>query len=673
MADFELSVALTGADGALGDVRRVQAANEAAAAAVVQLTRGSVEEIGKLREAKAREVEAAREVAAAYASLARTTSGAERAAAQERLAASRQVVEQAQREARAVDAAMRQATTATRATTSATVELGSTSRNVGQQAGQSFTAIGQSVSALGRGAPAVAALGATISQVGGAATALSGAFGPLGAAIAGVTALGAAFAAASNANAAALERERTAASSLTTSLDDLITAERRRRTESATRARLLRGGGDDVEQGALITQAENRVRLLQDALNRDAGRTDAQRGRTSGAIEVLAGEGLVPQASLAQGLFGRSTLSNSERGRVQAELTRAEAELTRATEARARSMSVVESGDPLAGVSMSTASPADIGAALSSARTSGRRGSRSSAGGGATATRAPTLDQLMEGFGRRPTDSVVDSILSRDRTADAPAANGGADDSAQRAARARFEEQGALWQQASDNARESATLAQQWRDQEASSLESLASSYRDTNAEIRRLGGQGIDTAELFSRGIQTIAGDIGDALVGGFAQNLQKSIGAILDGTATAEEAFAQLGKGIIRSLIDQAVVQVVVETASALGAAARYDFPGAALHAASALAWGAVGGAAIGIGAATGAFGGGDKAKSSVGSRVGDGASNNASSGSSSAGPREVNIYVSPGIMSTRDDVARALSDGMRDAQRMGYWEAA
>jgi hypothetical protein len=687
--DFSYSVGVTGVDGAVGDIRRVQEANEQAASALIQKTNGSIQALERLRQANAQQLEAATTAARQYQALARESSGAEREEAQARLQASRQFIESKRAEASQIAAAMRQVESTTRNTTATVVDFGTRATQAGRGAGQAFSAIGQGVSAMGRGTPVIAGLGSAVSQVGAAVGGLAGAFGPLGIAMAAITVATAAANLVFDAQERSMESARTAADNLTTSLQGLITAEQQRRDAARLEQRLVEGGGTGLEQQRLVQQRNNRVSLLTDAtlgassvadyrareiqaLLQDNGDNGINR-RSQAAVSQLRqpgenGQGpeigdrsffgpLLSDDQVATLIARRDQADQQFRQSLEAETVAAR---RRADEEAAREAEWRRAG--LAAQSFGAAPPAPPG-------DEDRR--RGGGGGGRRAATPRQADfvnlNAAAASSRDRAERATASALDRDVAFQAGYSREARDAEMDRLREVRQERE--RFTQAFVEAQQEMTRAQEaWANSSATSIEAVIAQSRQLNDAMRASGRVAVTQSQVMDRGFSVVAGSIAETVGGTMVGAFDKAVGAWLDGSKTFVQAAEEMALGVIKSLTQRAIVEAVSEAAQAIASAARYDAAGAALHGAAAAAWAGVGVAAGSLGLAVGAFGGGNS-KSGGAAPAGpiDTGIQNGAAAEAANAPVIINLY--PGnVLGTSDDVAEAVASAMEHARRIG-----
>lgn len=137
-------------------------------------------------------------------------------------------------------------------------------------------------------------------------------------------------------------------------------------------------------------------------------------------------------------------------------------------------------------------------------------------------------------------------------------------------------------------------------------LAEVRASFDETNAALEALGSAQLEVSDLARMSAKAAANDVSKYMGGTMVSALESSVDAWLSGAVSFREAAKMMVQGVISELVKHSIVMTVIELAEAITSAARYDFKGAAMHAAAAGTWAAVAGVAGAVGAATGAVGG-------------------------------------------------------------------
>lgn len=547
---------------------------------------------------------------------------------------------------------------------SAFAGLGASATAAGQRVGQMGTAVGQMTSAFTTLTPTLGRTGSVISQLGGTMGALTGAMGPMGLALGAVTAAASAAGAAFAAQDAAMESSRTHAHALTRSLQELINVQREQREGAATNARLNAGGGTADEQLAFQQQSQNRVNLITRALSGDAG-----------ALAELRGSGQLASTRTSLTLTERLTtgrLGQGESGEGAGETRQLETMLQSALRDNARRIELIGVaaeglGEQAADLNARTDARIAAGASGGTRRGGGGGRGRASASSGedaftremtaltrelaaAEAERAAALD-LQKTKARETADAEYEAAqqameLERQHT-----------EALAESTRQRIELQRSLAEAAGEA---SGTFRDSWR----GGIDDVIAAWDNANKALRESGQQQLSTAALLEEGMHSTANSIADAVGGTLVGAFQTAVDAWLDGSLTFVEAAEAMVKGVLKSLVSEAIVQGVVELARAVASAASYDMPGAALHLGAAAAWAAVGAAAGAVGAGIGAFGGGaSKGGASAGAALPQAT---AQDSQRPAGNTVINVY--PGGFVTRGEVVAGVYEAINEGGRMG-----
>lgn len=197
-----------------------------------------------------------------------------------------------------------------------------------------------------------------------------------------------------------------------------------------------------------------------------------------------------------------------------------------------------------------------------------------------------------------------------------------------------------------------------------SSIDAVISAYdhlRDTSVAAAN---DVVRSGRFMERGMVAVGNNITEVVGGRMMGAFESALGAWLDGSKSFVEAAEAMAKGVIRSLVQEGIVQAVTETARGIADLASYQYATAGMHFAAAAAWGAVAGVAGAVGAATGSFGG-------SGAGAGGGPSQREMAErdrreDQGAGTTVINLY--PGAFSTEDERANALRRALNYNARMG-----
>jgi hypothetical protein len=215
-------------------------------------------------------------------------------------------------------------------------------------------------------------------------------------------------------------------------------------------------------------------------------------------------------------------------------------------------------------------------------------------------------------------------------------------------------------------ATEDATLA--FSNGHVSSINEVIDSWHALERTSRASGTAMLSQGRLLERGMVAVGNNIGEVIGSQLKGAFNEALGAWLDGSLSFVEAAERMAKGVIKSLVQESIVQVVVNAAQAIGAVARQDYVAAAGFGAAAAAWAAVGVVGGAVGAGIGAFGGGG-ASASGGSASAQTADANRERARQQEQAVTYNIVVNPGGFVTTRDVERGIVDGLNRADRNGY----
>ena len=217
--------------------------------------------------------------------------------------------------------------------------------------------------------------------------------------------------------------------------------------------------------------------------------------------------------------------------------------------------------------------------------------------------------------------------------------------------------------------RDTGNAAKEFSTGYVSSLDAVIASWRQLEEASRASGTAMMSDSRLAERSLVATGNTITETIGGKMTSALGSAVGAWLDGSKSIVEAAEEAAKGVIKALVQEAIVQTIVEGARSIASFASQDYAGGIAHATAAGAWAAVGIVAGGIGAATGSFGGGGKGSGVSARETAD--SDRERERDRNAGPQVINIYAD-GLPTTRNDFAAGLTRGLRDARRAGYLPA-
>lgn len=197
-----------------------------------------------------------------------------------------------------------------------------------------------------------------------------------------------------------------------------------------------------------------------------------------------------------------------------------------------------------------------------------------------------------------------------------------------------------------------------------SSIDAVASAYDHLRDVSTAAANDVVRSGRFMERGMVAVGNNITEVVGSRMLGAFESALGAWLDGSKSFVEAAEAMAKGVIRSLVQEGIVQAVTETARGIADLASYQYATAGMHFAAAAAWGAVAGVAGAVGAATGSFGGsGAGAGSGPSQREMAERDRNDERG---AGTTVINLY--PGAFATEDERANALRRALNYNARMG-----
>lgn len=197
-----------------------------------------------------------------------------------------------------------------------------------------------------------------------------------------------------------------------------------------------------------------------------------------------------------------------------------------------------------------------------------------------------------------------------------------------------------------------------------SSIDAVIASYEHLRDVSSAAANDVVRSGRFMERGMVAVGNNITEVVGGRMMGAFESALGAWLDGSKSFVEAAEAMAKGVIRSLVQEGIVQAVTETARGIADLASYQYATAGMHFAAAAAWGAVAGVAGAVGAATGSFGG-------SGAGAGGGPSQREMAerernDERGAGTTVINLY--PGAFATEDERANALRRALNYNARMG-----
>jgi len=206
---------------------------------------------------------------------------------------------------------------------------------------------------------------------------------------------------------------------------------------------------------------------------------------------------------------------------------------------------------------------------------------------------------------------------------------------------------------------------QVWADAGSGSLEQMRDAWEQLRVAQESAGKSMIDTGQLMRTTAKSIAVEMADSIGGDARGAFDSAMQSILDGSKSGKEAFEEFTRSIIQSLVKRSIVEAAVNVASAVAAAARYDFAAAAQHGVAAAMWGAVGGVAAGVGVATGTL----KTPPKPDDEEKDpAASLKPDRDRDRGGPQNIVVNVGTFPLSTQADIGRAVQDALDAAARRG-----
>lgn len=615
-----------GVDEAVGQIARIEAAQEQAAQSTNRRFAQTVDQIQEEIEFQRLRGEAvAREAAR------------ERAASDAAVAAARSRAEGLRQAARA------QAEADARTTAAATSAIQFTQRI--QSAASAVTSLASALGAPNSTTGLIGHIAGTTAQF----AQMGAAFGPQGAVVGGI--IGAAipaFTALStwidNTRSESI-RLRDANQLVVESFDTVLARARSAREAQAQAQRLANGFGSLEEQRALRDTRRQEADAIQEAIDRNrrilggAGSIDEQSG-ASNAIPVL----------------------ERELARVRAQYREAERALRMAEQDAAG-----DEADLMASLQASAQGPA------AEAPSRGRGG-----GGARSAGRSASEIDAERNALRARFAGPIDGI---DNGADLMLAAGGDGGSGllgdiigdNQAGAAAMADQIKLIDEAAERTAELTEASKEaqraFGEGWTSSLDEVAASFREANAVMRAAGQGSISTGRLMERSLVAVGNNIADTIGGTMKGAFEDALGAWMDGSKSFVQAAEDMVKGVVKALVIESIVQAVTEFARGVASLASQDYVAAPQHFAAAAAWAAVGVVAGGVGAGIGAFGGGGGDK---GGSAATGAADSRSLARDSvreadmAAPITINVY--PGGFVTKDDVAGGVLDAVNRAGRNG-----
>jgi len=148
-------------------------------------------------------------------------------------------------------------------------------------------------------------------------------------------------------------------------------------------------------------------------------------------------------------------------------------------------------------------------------------------------------------------------------------------------------------------AAEVASTTNDYRNSWLGSQEDVLNSFREANRASAIAGRQLRSNLDLVAKSLEQTGNQALSSLGENFANAFAKATTAAIVGAQSFEDSMILMTQALLEQLTQQAIVQSIVQLASALGALASQQYDRAALHFASMAAWIAVG-AAAGIGLA-------------------------------------------------------------------------
>jgi hypothetical protein len=148
------------------------------------------------------------------------------------------------------------------------------------------------------------------------------------------------------------------------------------------------------------------------------------------------------------------------------------------------------------------------------------------------------------------------------------------------------------------------------------STEEVIAAFEAANEAAEKAGQVQFETGRLIAESASAVGEQVLESIGGDISKAFAASVVAAIEGAKSFEEVMAGMVKSILESLLQEAIVQALRETALAIGDIASYKYDSAAAHFAAAGAWVAVGaaaGAGLGAVAASGGGGGGSASAAS------------------------------------------------------------
>lgn len=435
-------------------------------------------------------------------------------------------------------------------------QAGDAAAQSGQKFGDLAGAAGNVGNVFSSVSPQLGRVAGIVGQVGTAANAaqqnlqgMGAGLGVLGVALGAATVATLAYNRAAETARQRLEAQREAAGRLAQSYDDLVTSIRRAAGQAAQARRVLSGGGSAEENAALVRQSREILQLIEQA-----------RTGNRGAIGRLAELGLIstrrPDAGQRFRQFGATLreglgLGSSDSANVTPELLQELDTRRRITErSLERNLGLQAAGPEL------DITDHDPGATPDSE-------DRGRGGGGGGETEEQRKQRAITEQRELQEQLAAELADARQRELDAKNADMARE----------IEQREQMMQQIvdADKRRADERIAEERRVAE----EAARIQEQKLEEEKRRL--------QEANEQVKTDA----EAVLAPSMAMVTQSIGEVIAGAKTAEEAFLGMLKGFLEMLAQQAALEAAKEFASAIAAFARYDYAGGGQHLAAGVAW--------------------------------------------------------------------------------------
>jgi hypothetical protein len=154
------------------------------------------------------------------------------------------------------------------------------------------------------------------------------------------------------------------------------------------------------------------------------------------------------------------------------------------------------------------------------------------------------------------------------------------------------------------------SAADEFRNGWGRSTEDVIAAFEAANEAARKASQIQIEQGELIRESASAVGETVLESIGTDVSKAFAASVAAAIEGAKSFEEVMAGMVKNILSSLLQEAIVQTLRETALGIADVASYKYDSAAAHFAAAGAWVAVGaaaGAGLGAVAASGGGGGG------------------------------------------------------------------